>query len=45
MAERLGLVSTDRAERGVVSIKPGGVGSQVTFLGAHLVDAACHKLP
>ena len=45
MAERLGLVPTERAERGVVSIKPGGVGSQVTFLRAHLVDAACHKLP
>ena len=45
MAERLGLVSTERAERGVVSIKSGGVGSEVTFLRAHLVDAACHKLP
>ena len=45
MAEHLGLVSTERAERGVVSIKPGGVGSQVTFLRAHLVDAACHKFP
>ena len=45
MAERLGLVSTVGTERGVVSIKPGGVGSQVTFLRAHLVDAACHKLP
>ena len=45
MAERLGHLSTERAERGVVSIKPGGVGSQVTFLRAHLVDAACHKLP
>ena len=32
------------AERGVVSFKPGGVGSQVAFLRAHLVDAACHKL-
>ena len=45
MAERLGLVITKGAERGVVSVKPGGVGSQVAFLGAHLVDAACHKLP
>ena len=45
MAERLRLVSTKGAERGVVSIKPGGVGSQVAFLGAYLVDAACHKLP
>ena len=45
MAERLGLIPTKGAERGVVSIKPGGVGSQVAFLGAHLVDAACHKLP
>ena len=45
MAERLGFVSTKGAERGVVSIKPGGVGSQVTFLRAHLMDPACHKLP
>ena len=45
MAERLGLVSTEGAERGVVSIKPGGVGSQVTFLRALLVDTSCHKLP
>ena len=45
MAERLGLVPTKGAERGFVSIKPGGVGNQVTFLRAHLVDAACHKLP
>ena len=45
MAERFRLISTERAERGVVSIKLGGVGSQVTFLRAHLVDAACHKLP
>ena len=45
MAERLGLVPTKGAERGVVSIKPEGVGSQVAFLRGHLVDAACHKLP
>ena len=45
MAERRGLVPTMGAERTVVSIEPGGVGSQVAFLGAHLVDAACHKLP
>ena len=45
MAERLGLVPTKGAERGVVSIKPGGVGSHVTFLRVHLIDAACHKLP
>ena len=45
MAERLRLVPAERAERGVVSIKPGGVGGQVTFLRAHLVDASCHKLP
>ena len=45
MTERLRLVSTVGAERGVVSIKPGGVGSQVTFLRADLMDAACHKLP
>ena len=45
MAERLGLVSTERAECGVLSIKPGGVGSQVNFLSPHLADAACHKLP
>ena len=45
MAERLGLVPTEGAERGVVSVKPGGVGSQVAFLRAHLVDVACHKLP
>ena len=43
MAERLRLVPTKGAERGVVSINPGGVGSQVTFLRAHLMDAACHK--
>ena len=45
MAERLRLVPTMVAEGRVVSIKPGGVGSQVAFLGVHLVDAACHKLP
>ena len=45
MAERLGLIPTAGAEREVVSIKPGGVGNQVTILRAHLVDAACHKLP
>ena len=45
MAERLGLVPTKGAERGVVSIQPGGVGCQVAFLGAYLVDAACHKFP
>ena len=45
VAERLGLVLTKRPERGVVMIKPGGVGSQVAFLRAHLMDAACHKLP
>ena len=45
MAERLGHVSRERAERGDMSIRPGGVGSQVTFLRAHLMDAACHKLP
>ena len=45
MAERLGLVPTEGAERRVVSIEPGGVGSQVACLRAHLVDAACHKLP
>ena len=45
MAERLGLVPAKGAERGFVSIKPGGVGGQVTFLGAHLMDTACHKLP
>ena len=45
MAECLRLVPTMGAERGVVSIEPGGVGSQVAFLGAHLVDAACHKFP
>ena len=44
MAERLGLFSTVGAEWGVVSIKPGGVGSQVAFLRAHWVDAACDKL-
>ena len=45
MAERLGLVTTVRAERVVVSIDPGGVGSQGAFLRAHLMDVACHKLP
>ena len=45
MAERLELVPTKGAERGVLSIKPGGVGSQVAFLRAHQVDAAGHKLP
>ena len=45
MAERLGLVPTKRAERGVVSVKPEGVGSQVAFLRAYLMDAAYHKLP
>ena len=45
MAKRLGLVPTKGAERGVMSIKPGGVGSQVAFLRVHLMDAACHKLP
>ena len=45
MAQRGGLVPTKGAERGVVSIKPGGVGSQVAFLRAHLVDWGCHKLP
>ena len=44
MAEHLGLVRTKGAERGVVSIKPGGVGRQVAFLRVHLIDAACHKL-
>ena len=45
MAERLGPVPTKGAELGVVSIKPGGVGSQLAFLRAHLMDAACHELP
>ena len=45
MAERFGLVPAKGAERGFVSIKPGGVGCQVTFLRAHLMDATCHKLP
>ena len=45
VAERLGLVPTKRAERGVVSIKQGSVDSHVAFLRVHLVDAACHKLP
>ena len=45
MAERLGLIPAKRAERGFVSITPGGVGGQVTFLRARLMDAACHKLP
>ena len=45
MAELLGLVSTETAERGVVRIKPRGVGRQVTFMRAHRVGAACHKLP
>ena len=45
MTKRLGLVPTKVAERGVVSIEPGGVGGQVAFLGINLVDAACHKLP
>ena len=44
MAERHKLIPTMGAERGVVTIKPGGVGSQVALLGAHLVDAARHKL-
>ena len=39
VAERLGLIPTKGAERGVMSIKPGGpgVGSHVAFLRAHLV--------
>ena len=45
MAERLGLVPAKGAEGGFVSIEPGGVGGLVTFLRAHLIDAACHKLP
>ena len=45
MAERLGFVPAKGAEGGFVSIKPGGVGGQVTFLRAYLMDAACHKLP
>ena len=45
MAERLRLIPAEGAERGFVSIKPGGVAGQVTFLRAHLVDAACHKFP
>ena len=45
MAERFGLVPAKGAELGCVSIKPGGVGGQVAFLRAHLMDAACHKLP
>ena len=45
MAERLGLVPAQGAERGFVTIKPGRVGGHVTFLRAHLMDAACHKLP
>ena len=45
MAERLRLVPAKGAERGFVSIKPGGLGGQVAFLGAHLMDTACHKLP
>ena len=45
MAERFGLVATKGAERGFVSVKPAGVGGQVTCLRAHLTDAARHKLP
>ena len=45
MAERLGLVPAKGADRGFVSINPGGVGGQVTFLRAHLMDTARHKLP
>ena len=37
-------VSGSSPQSRVVSIKPGGVGSQVTFMRAHLMDAACHKL-
>ena len=44
LAELVGLVPTKGAERGVVSIQPGGVGSQVAFLTAYLVDVACHIL-
>ena len=42
MAERRRLVAAKGAEREFVSIKQGGVGGQVTFLTAHLMDAACH---
>ena len=45
MAERLRLVPSKGAERGFVSIKPDVVGGQVTFLRAHLMDTARHKLP
>ena len=45
VAERLWLFSTVGAEQGVVSIKPGGVSSQVAFLRAHLENGACRKLP
>ena len=45
MAEHLRLLPAEGTERGFVSIKPGGVGGQVTFVRAHLMDAACHKLP
>ena len=44
MAERFGLVLTQGGELGVASVKPGGVSSQVAFLGAHLMDTACHEL-
>ena len=45
MAEHLWLVPTKGAEREVVSVKPGEVGSQVAFVRARLVDVACHELP
>ena len=45
MAERFGLVPTQGAKRRIVSIKPEGVSGQVAFPGAHLVNAAGHKLP
>ena len=45
MAEHLRLVPAKGAERRFVSIKAGVLGGQVTFLRAHLMDAASHKLP
>ena len=45
MAERFRLVPTQGAEREVVSIEPGGVSGQAACLGAHLMNAAGHKLP
>ena len=45
MAEGLRLIPTKWAELGDISIELEEVGSQVTLLGTHLMDAPCNELP